>query len=98
MKHNINTFERHEIKYRLSTAQREMLEQALRAYLQEDAHGQNTIMNVYFDTPDMRIIRRSMERPVYKEKLRLRSYLHWRHHSSTQYRSKSANDHPYFQR
>ena len=39
-----------------------------------DEYGHATIRNIYFDTPDYRIIRRSLERPVYKEKLRLRAY------------------------
>ncbi|MBP5281933.1 MAG: polyphosphate polymerase domain-containing protein, partial [Lachnospiraceae bacterium] len=33
-----------------------------------------TIMNVYYDTPDYRLIQRSLEKPAYKEKLRVRSY------------------------
>jgi hypothetical protein len=39
-----------------------------------DHHGMNTICNLYYDTPDYRLIRRSLEHPVYKEKMRLRSY------------------------
>ena len=39
-----------------------------------DKYGRKTICNLYYDTPDFRLIRRSLERPVYKEKLRLRSY------------------------
>ena len=39
-----------------------------------DEHGESTICNIYYDTPDFRLIRRSLEKPVYKEKLRLRSY------------------------
>jgi len=76
VKQYIRTFERHEIKYCMTTAQRLQIERELNRRMREDSHGRNTIMNLYFDTPDMRIIRRSLERPVYKEKLRLRSYLH----------------------
>lgn len=74
MRNNIHTFERHEIKYRITAAQRQKIEQTFRQHMEEDSHGRNTIMNVYFDTPDMRVIRRSLDKPVYKEKLRLRSY------------------------
>lgn len=42
--------------------------------MKEDAYGVSMICNVYFDTPDHRLIRRSLEKPLYKEKLRLRSY------------------------
>ena len=40
-----------------------------------DKYGRSTIRNVYYDTDNYRLIRRSIERPIYKEKLRLRSYL-----------------------
>lgn len=43
-------------------------------YMEPDEFGKSTICNIYYDTPDMRLIRRSLEKPVYKEKLRLRSY------------------------
>ncbi len=39
-----------------------------------DAYGEHTICNIYLDTSDYRLIRRSIEKPVYKEKVRLRSY------------------------
>ena len=39
-----------------------------------DKYGRSTIRNVYYDTENHRLIRRSLERPLYKEKLRLRSY------------------------
>ena len=43
-------------------------------YIVPDKFGKSTINNIYFDTPDFLLIRRSIEKPVYKEKLRLRSY------------------------
>jgi SPX domain-containing protein involved in vacuolar polyphosphate accumulation len=67
-------FERHEIKYLVSEAQRRFLIQAMAERLKPDAHGESTICNIYYDTPDFRLIRTSLEKPVYKEKLRLRSY------------------------
>lgn len=39
-----------------------------------DQLGKHTINNIYYDTPDNLLIRRSIEKTVYKEKLRLRSY------------------------
>jgi hypothetical protein len=39
-----------------------------------DAYGETSILNIYFDTPDYKLIERSLEKPVYKEKLRLRTY------------------------
>ncbi len=43
-------------------------------YMRPDAYGKSRINSLYFDTPDHRLIRRSLEKPIYKEKLRVRSY------------------------
>ncbi|MDD2214079.1 MAG: polyphosphate polymerase domain-containing protein [Oscillospiraceae bacterium] len=67
-------FERHELKYLLSREQSDCLRQRLQPWLLADEFGRSTICNVYYDTPDFRLARRSQEKPVYKEKLRLRSY------------------------
>jgi hypothetical protein len=39
-----------------------------------DSYGESMICSVYYDTPDFRLVRRSLEGPVYKEKFRMRSY------------------------
>lgn len=67
-------FKRYELKYMLTAEQKECVLAAMRPYLSLDKYGRTTIRNIYFDTEDYRLIRRSIERPVYKEKLRLRSY------------------------
>ena len=67
-------FQRHEIKYLVNSRQRALLEQAFRSRMVPDPHGESTICNIYYDTPDYRLIRHSLEGPVYKEKLRMRSY------------------------
>ena len=67
-------FQRCEIKYLLTRERKERIVAAMAAYMAPDSYGRSTIRNVYFDTSDYRLIRRSMEKPVYKEKLRLRSY------------------------
>lgn len=46
----------------------------MRTYMTSDCHGESTVRNVYYDTPDARLVRRSLEKPVYKEKLRVRCY------------------------
>ena len=66
------TFERREIKYRITAAQRAALEAAVGTRMSPDEHGDSTICNIYYDTPDYRLIRASLEKPAYKEKLRLR--------------------------
>ena len=67
-------FKRIEKKYLLSEAQYEALFQRIGAHLKPDAFGRSTVMSLYLDTPDRRIIRNSIEAADYKEKLRLRSY------------------------
>ena len=69
-----NVFARTELKYRLTAAQDRFLREALAPYVEPDQYGESTICNIYYDTPDFRLIRKSIEKPVYKEKLRLRSY------------------------
>ena len=71
---NNSIFQRYEIKYLVDSRQRAMIEQAFRDHMAPDPHGESTICNIYYDTPDYRLVTRSLEKPVYKEKLRLRSY------------------------
>lgn len=67
-------FKRYEIKFLISKAQADALKTIMSEYMTADKHGQSTVCNLYFDTPDFLLIRRSIEKPIYKEKLRLRSY------------------------
>ena len=64
------TFERRELKYRITDAQRAALEAVFDARMVPDEHGESTICNIYYDTADYRLIRASLENPAYKEKLR----------------------------
>ena len=69
-----SVFKRREIKYLLSRQQQQLLLQAMEPFMQPDPYGRTTIRNLYYDTADYRLIRHSLEKPVYKEKLRVRSY------------------------
>lgn len=69
-----NTFRRKEIKFLLDSRQRAALDRAMAGHMEADEYGESTICSLYYDTPDSRLIRRSLEKPLYKEKLRLRSY------------------------
>ena len=69
-----SVFQRFEIKFLLHQQQRAALERAMAHRLVPDVHGESTICNIYYDTPDFRLIRNSIGKPIYKEKLRLRSY------------------------
>lgn len=67
-------FKRKEIKYLLTSAQLEAFRTAMEEHMEPDAFPHSSISNLYYDTPDFRMVRRSLEKPLYKEKLRLRSY------------------------
>lgn len=67
-------FQRYEMKYLLTRKQKEIILKAMEPYMEPDAYGRSTIRNIYYDTDNYRLVRKSMEQPVYKEKLRLRSY------------------------
>lgn len=67
-------FKRYEIKYLLTQEQKAQVLQAMEPYMALDRYGRTTIRNIYFDTDDYRLIRHSIEKPAYKEKLRIRSY------------------------
>lgn len=69
-----NVFKRYEVKYILTRKQYLALRTRMAPYMKADEFGQSTICNLYYDTPDFLLIRRSLEKPLYKEKLRLRSY------------------------
>ena len=70
----INVFARHEIKYLLTAEMRKKVLEGIKDRMIPDPHGVSTIRNIYYDTPDYLLIRRSLEKPKYKEKMRLRSY------------------------
>ena len=67
-------FQRYEKKYLLTPAQYRAVRQGMAPYMTPDVHPKYTICNVYYDTENYELIRTSLEKPVYKEKLRLRSY------------------------
>ena len=69
-----NVFKRVEKKYKLSRSQVDIIMPLLEKYMVVDKYGLTTICNIYFDTLDYKIIRQSIEKPAYKEKLRLRCY------------------------
>lgn len=67
-------FQRYEKKFVLTPEQYEQFFSLLQEYMKVDQYGVHTICNVYYDTDHYDLIRRSVEKPVYKEKFRLRSY------------------------
>lgn len=71
---NQNIFQRYEIKYLVTAQQREAIMNEMSSHMRGDQYGQSTICNIYFDLPNYYLIRKSLEKPAYKEKLRVRSY------------------------
>ena len=70
----ISVMKRYELKYHLNKVQLEYFMNEINKYMKVDKYGLTTIASLYFDTPDYRLINRSIEKPNFKEKLRLRSY------------------------
>lgn len=74
----IEVFNRREHKYMLDRRTFENVVDVLDRYMELDSHNIDkkpyVISNIYYDTRDDYLIRHSLSKPVYKEKLRLRSY------------------------
>ncbi len=67
-------FKRYELKYLMNEEQTEAVYEALGEHMVLDDYGHSSIRNIYFDTPNFLLARRSIAKPDYKEKLRFRSY------------------------
>ena len=70
----ITVMQRVEWKYILSAEQTEFFRERLKGHMEPDAYGLTTIQSLYYDTPDRRLVRTSIEKPEFKEKIRLRAY------------------------
>lgn len=74
----IETFKRYEKKFLMDTAVYQQVTELISEYMEPDRYNVNgqtySIANIYYDTEQDDLIRRSLEKPVYKEKLRLRAY------------------------
>ncbi len=68
------SFKRYEKKYMMTPEQFKRILLGIQNYVRPDEFGNYTICNIYYDTDDFQLIRTSLEKPVYKEKLRMRSY------------------------
>ncbi len=68
------TFQRYEKKYLLSPEKYAALRRELDEHIEPDRFFRSTVCSIYYDSDDYELIRHSIEKPVYKEKLRVRSY------------------------
>ena len=73
-KESINVMKRVEFKYILNKEQIDYLTKELKGHMVIDEYGMTSIASLYYDTPNYRLIRASIEKPEFKEKIRLRSY------------------------
>lgn len=91
-------FKRYELKYLLTLEQKRQLLDVMAPYMALDKYGRTIIRNIYFDTDNYRLIRRSIERPDYKEKLRIRSYRQAEPNSPVFVELKKKYDHVVYKR
>jgi len=68
------TFKRYEKKFLLNPEQFLIIKAEIDKYFEPDKFGETKICNLYYDTSDFVLIRRSVDKPIFKEKLRLRTY------------------------
>ena len=71
---NENIFRREEEKYLITNKQKETLLRRIDKYIEKDKFYESTICNIYFDNKNNDLIVNSLNKPIYKEKIRLRSY------------------------
>lgn len=74
VKNPIVVMKRYEMKYILDPEQTGFLIKGLEGHMRPDAYGLTSVASLYYDTPDYLLVRRSIEKPRFKEKIRLRSY------------------------
>mgnify|MGYP002624801341 CR=1 FL=1 len=74
LKAPIVVMKRYEWKYILTAEQTAFFTERLKGHMEEDEYGLTTIASLYYDTPDHQLIRTSIEKPEFKEKIRLRAY------------------------
>lgn len=70
----VAVMKRFELKYILTRTQADFFRERLKGHMEADEFGKTSIASLYYDTPDYRLIRTSLEKPLFKEKIRLRSY------------------------
>lgn len=69
-----DTFLRVEKKYKMTEQQYKNFLEKIKKYMTMDEYGKHTISNIYYDTEDFTLIRHSIVKPIFKEKIRLRAY------------------------
>lgn len=70
----LNVFKRVEEKYLLTKEEKNKFFDKIKDYLEKDEFFESKVCNIYFDTNNKDLVIHSLEKPIYKDKVRLRSY------------------------
>lgn len=70
----VAVMKRYEMKYIVNEEQEAFLREKMADHVKIDAFGKTSIASLYYDTPECRLVSRSLEQQDFKEKIRLRSY------------------------
>ena len=68
------TFDRIEKKCLITKEQKQHMLEVVKANMHKDSYFESEVYNIYFDTDNYDLIIQSVEQPMFKEKLRARSY------------------------
>ena len=68
------TFDRVEKKYLINIDQKQHMLDTIRQHMHKDSYFESEVYNIYFDTDHFDLIIQSIDQPIFKEKLRARSY------------------------
>jgi len=71
---NEKIFNRVEKKYLITETQKSILLSTIDKHMEQDGYYKSSIYNIYFDNDSYDLIIQSIDRPIFKEKLRARSY------------------------
>ncbi len=72
---DLKTFDRIEKKYLITDAEKKAMLSEMKKHMEKDGYFWSEIFNIYFDTEHFDLIIQSIEQPMFKEKLRARSYV-----------------------
>lgn len=71
---DVKTFDRIEKKCLITKEQKEAMLTEIKRHMEKDGYYDSEVCNIYFDTDHYDLIIQSIEQPMFKEKLRARSY------------------------
>ncbi len=70
----VKVFDRIEKKYLITKEQKQRILKVVKKHMEKDNFHKSEVFNIYLDTDNFDLIIQSIEQPIFKEKLRARSY------------------------